>query len=51
MRIYPLSSYSVGNYCADISAIGPKELYKLQKLLGIANGIEQQKANDEIITF
>ena len=26
MRIYPLSSYSVGNYCADISAIGPKEL-------------------------
>ena len=22
-------------------------LYKLQKLLGIANGIEQQKANDE----
>ena len=26
MRIYLLSSYSVGNYCADISAIGPKEL-------------------------
>ena len=26
VRIYPLSSYSVGNYCADISAIGPKEL-------------------------
>ena len=29
VRIYPLSSYSVGNYCADIYAIGPKELINL----------------------